>query len=243
MIEIMSYGEVACTNLVKRATAWNLLAPGGIGGLLEITQGGQRYYPLYDGKGNVTTLLDANQSVAASYAYDPFGLPVAKSGVIEQPYRFSSKMFDEKTGLSYFGYRYYLPLLGRWLNRDPLGEAGGINLYAFVQNNSVNYVDPYGLWRTHPRYGNWGGEAWSGGTTGSEGPTDSMDACFKQHDHCYDDINKVGICSTRKNCDKELVACLYGLPANSSDWMHPPSNPIYAGFYRTWALSYFQTQY
>ena len=42
-------------------------------------------------------------------------------------------------------FRNYLPYLGRWLTRDPLGEAGGLNLYAFVGNNPVNWVDPWGL--------------------------------------------------------------------------------------------------
>ena len=45
----------------------------------------------------------------------------------------------------YYGFRYYSPAIGRWTTRDPLGEAGGLNLYAFVGNNPVNWVDPWGL--------------------------------------------------------------------------------------------------
>ena len=45
----------------------------------------------------------------------------------------------------YYGYRFYAPEIGRWLTRDPLGEAGGLNLYAFTGNNPVNWVDPWGL--------------------------------------------------------------------------------------------------
>jgi hypothetical protein len=46
----------------------------------------------------------------------------------------------------YYGYRYYIPKLGRWLSRDPIGERGGNNLYGFVGNDGVNRVDAYGLW-------------------------------------------------------------------------------------------------
>jgi len=48
-------------------------------------------------------------------------------------------------GIYYYGYRYYHPDLQRWINRDPLGEAGGINLYGFVGNDPVNRIDPWGL--------------------------------------------------------------------------------------------------
>jgi RHS repeat-associated protein len=58
--------------------------------------------------------------------------------------QFSTKPYDDKTGLSYYGYRFYAPALGRWMTRDPIGERGGINLYGFVDNNPINYVDPDG---------------------------------------------------------------------------------------------------
>ena len=49
------------------------------------------------------------------------------------------------TGVIYYGYRYYDPQTGRWPSRDPIGEKGRINLYGFVGNNSLNYVDHLGL--------------------------------------------------------------------------------------------------
>jgi len=49
------------------------------------------------------------------------------------------------TGLYYYGYRWYAPNLQRWVNRDPIQEEGGINLYRFAQNDSVNFVDLFGL--------------------------------------------------------------------------------------------------
>jgi len=51
---------------------------------------------------------------------------------------------------SYYGQRYYNPSTGRWLSRDPLGELGGINLYGYVGNNPVSFVDPYGLFAPAP---------------------------------------------------------------------------------------------
>ena len=50
-----------------------------------------------------------------------------------------------KTGLYYYGYRYYDPLTGRWPSRDPIGEEGGVNLYGFVGNDGINLADVLGL--------------------------------------------------------------------------------------------------
>ncbi|MFN0138230.1 MAG: RHS repeat-associated core domain-containing protein [Phycisphaerae bacterium] len=61
------------------------------------------------------------------------------------PFRFSTKYFDAETGLSYYGYRYYSARLGRWLSRDPIGEAGGVNLYGFVLNSPPNFFEALGL--------------------------------------------------------------------------------------------------
>jgi RHS repeat-associated protein len=53
--------------------------------------------------------------------------------------------YDPECQHYYFGYRHYDPRLGRWLSRDPLGEAGGFNLYAYCGNDPVNRHDPLGL--------------------------------------------------------------------------------------------------
>jgi RHS repeat-associated protein len=52
-------------------------------------------------------------------------------------HRFSTKYFDAETGLYYYGYRFYHPVLMRWLNRDPIEEEGGLNLYGFCGNNTI----------------------------------------------------------------------------------------------------------
>lgn len=51
------------------------------------------------------------------------------------------------SGLYSYGYRFYDPHVQRWVNRDPLGEAGGNNLFAYLVNNPHNYFDPYGLYK------------------------------------------------------------------------------------------------
>lgn len=136
--------ERDASNNVVGEYLWGQNMGGGIGGLLDLKQGGQSYSYLYDGKGNVTALIDSTQAVAATYTYDTFGNLMSKTGSLNQPFQFSTKPYDEKTGLSYYGYRFYSPALGRWINRDPLGETGGINLYGYVGGNPVNFVDPAG---------------------------------------------------------------------------------------------------
>jgi len=134
------------SNNMVREYLWGLnVGGGGIGGLLKLKQGGQNYSYVYDGKGNVTALLDPGQAVVAVYTYDAFGILMSQTGSLDQPFKFSTKAYDGNTGLSYYGYRFYLPAQGRWMTRDPLGEAGGLNLYGFVTGDPVNRVDPMGL--------------------------------------------------------------------------------------------------
>ena len=126
---------------------------GGIGGLLArssawgSTNWASHAYYHADGNGNITCLIDTNQSVVASYRYDPFGNTLSQSGSLADAntYRFSSKEIHTNTLLYYYGYRFYDPNLQRWLNRDPLGEWDDINLYAFAYNNPECYVDSDGL--------------------------------------------------------------------------------------------------
>ncbi len=124
---------------------------GGVGGLLARShhsgQTTNHFYYYADGNGNVATLLNASQTVVAEYQYDPFGNLLSMRGVLAEGnlYRFSSKEYHPNSGLYYYGYRFYDPNLQRWLNRDPIGERGEINLYRFVYNNPINLVDPWGL--------------------------------------------------------------------------------------------------
>ncbi|MBI4664768.1 MAG: hypothetical protein HY735_38760 [Verrucomicrobia bacterium] len=124
---------------------------GGIGDLLARSQNvsatsDHNYYHA-DGSGNVTAMVNSAQKLVAKYLYDPYGRVLASSGPLAEAnlYRYSSKEAHELSGLVDFGRRFYDPSLQRWLNHDPLGEAGGINLYGFVGNDPVNRVDPLGL--------------------------------------------------------------------------------------------------
>jgi len=92
-------------------------------------------------------LVDASQVTVASYRYDPFGNPISLSGSLAgaNVYRFSSKEIHVNSGMYYYGYRWYDPNLQRWLNRDPIMELGGINLYGFVGNDPVDGCDLFGL--------------------------------------------------------------------------------------------------
>ena len=100
---------------------------------------------MVDGNKNITGLVDENAVKVNSYEYSPFGKLSTNNETIEQPFKFSSEYYDSETGLIYYNYRYYDVNTGKWLKRDPIQEEGGYNLYAFVNNNPVNYFDNLGL--------------------------------------------------------------------------------------------------
>ena len=77
---------------------------------------------------------------------DAFGNTIWQSGPLADffRHRFSAKYFDAETGLYYYGYRFYHPVLMRWLTRDPIEERGGRNLYAFCDNGMPRKFDALG---------------------------------------------------------------------------------------------------
>jgi RHS repeat-associated protein len=84
----------------------------------------------------------AGQSGAFTYTYSEFGAPSAGDVLT---YRFAGYRYDTETGLYYVRARHFSPVLGRFLQTDPVGIAGGANLYAYVNNDPLNLVDPFGL--------------------------------------------------------------------------------------------------
>jgi len=108
------------------------------------------YYIITDHLGTPRQIVDSAGTVVWHAAYLPFGRAQILTGTITCNLRFPGQYFDEETGLHYNFHRYYNPDTGRYLTADPIGLAGGINLYAYVQNDPVNFVDPWGLTASCP---------------------------------------------------------------------------------------------
>jgi RHS repeat-associated protein len=104
------------------------------------------YFYMNDRLGTPEAMLDENQQVVWEAVYQPFGEAAVHPGSsVVNNMRFPGQYYDSETGLHYNYFRYYDPSVGRYLTPDPIGLAGGINLYAYVSGNPVNWVDPLGL--------------------------------------------------------------------------------------------------
>ncbi|WOO43393.1 RHS repeat-associated core domain-containing protein [Rubellicoccus peritrichatus] len=148
--------ELDGTGALIRSYTWGtdlsgtMQGAGGVGGLLAMSMESITTYPSYDGNGNVMALVDSvSGSVSAEYEYGPFGESIRSTGVLAEanPFTFSTKYQDSESRLIYYGYRYYDAELGRWLNRDPIEEAGGLNLYGMLSNDALNKSDYLGMAR------------------------------------------------------------------------------------------------
>lgn len=116
--------------------------------LLTREMGSEKYNYLYNGHGDVTSLVDSAGVVNASYRYDAFGNHLESTGTVENPIRYAGYQYDEESKLYYLNARYYDPKIARFLSedtyrgsaRDPLS----LNLYTYTINNPLKYYDPSG---------------------------------------------------------------------------------------------------
>jgi RHS repeat-associated protein len=123
---------------------------GPLTGLLPASPDGQTtvdklYYFIDDHLGTPQIVTDDAGAVVWKADYRPFGAADITVDKITNNLRFAGQYADAETGLHYNYHRYYDPSTGRYLTADPIGLAGGINLFAYTSNNPVNLIDPLGL--------------------------------------------------------------------------------------------------
>ena len=150
--EIDSSGTVTATNTF------------GGHGLLSRNASSATVFYTFDPQGGVAQRLTASDAVGSTDAYNAWGSRTTTGGADVFTYGAQWGYYtDGETSLVLCGHRYYDPAQGRWLNRDPIGYAGGVGLYAYCGNEPVQGIDSRGLQE---------GGTTGGGTTGGEGGND-----------------------------------------------------------------------
>ncbi|MFJ7109501.1 RHS repeat domain-containing protein [Pseudomonas sp. NPDC098740] len=132
------HGSVRCLH-------WKIGKPGKVAA-------DQLRYSLDDHLGSCAIELDQDAQVISQEGYYPFGATAwyARGSEVDVDYktiRYSGKEMDD-SGLYYYGARYYAPWLQRWVSADPAGDVDGLNLYGFVGNNPMRYIDNAGFSKT-----------------------------------------------------------------------------------------------
>ncbi len=105
--------------------------------------GSTKTYLHHDRLGSVIALSDDSGAVLQAYSYSPFGQTAILAGTA---FGYTGQRYDSEVGLYNYKARVYAPAIGRFLQPDPIGfDAGDLNLYAYINNDSVNSTDSFGL--------------------------------------------------------------------------------------------------
>jgi RHS repeat-associated protein len=152
----------------------------GVDQVLAQESAGNVVWLLTDHLGTVRDLVNNSGAVVNHFVYDSFGQVISESNpAIDTRYLFTGREFDQEIGLYYYRARYYDQTTGRFLSEDPIGFDGGDeNLYRYVSNNVLIFVDLDGLMR-------------SSGERGQTGSSSGTDSPFKKMKPHPTDPNKV----------------------------------------------------
>ena len=123
--------------------------------MIDYSEGVQEsFYYLKDILGSTVALTDTDGNVVERYFYEPYGTTIISDGdgsntrtssAYGNPYMWTGQRYDSTNNLYHFWARTYSPVLGRWLQRDPLGYVDGMNLYEYVSSNPMTFSDSLGL--------------------------------------------------------------------------------------------------
>jgi RHS repeat-associated protein len=149
------------------------------------------------------------------------------AGAFANNLRMPGQYFDAETGLFYNYFRDYDPSVGRYVQSDPIGLAGGVNTYGYVGGNPIGMMDPSGLLAIA---GNWCGPNWTGGKEEKFNPaasygyydpaTGQTDRACQRHDACYQECRQQNCSSDNekaacfRKCDRQLAS---EIPFSSRD--------------------------
>lgn len=108
-----------------------------------------------DQRGAPLVATDRDGNITWAAEYDAFGKATVLRSEIVNDLRLPGQIEDSETGLHYNYRRYYDPSLGRYVQKDPIGVAGGLNEYLYAEGNPNTKTDPLGLapWDSLPRRG------------------------------------------------------------------------------------------
>jgi RHS repeat-associated protein len=214
-------GEYSGNTLIQE-TVW-------LGDIPVATLRGSAIYYVHTDHLNAPRMVTqpSNNAIRWRWDRDPFGTTAPNQnpsglGTFSYNLRLPGQFYDAETGLHYNYFRDYDPAIGRYVQSDPVGLAGGVGTYSYVSGNPVTYMDPRGLWQWH---GNWGGPGWGGGRPLNEEnatdedlanspAVDARDLCYWNHDRCILNCHQDScipsgyVASCERKCDHQVARCL-----------------------------------
>ena len=112
--------------------------------IISAKRGGTVEYFHKDALGSITNLTLSNENILVSYRYTSFGSIESQSNEHQNEFTYTGRQIDREAGLYYYRSRYYNSEIGRFTQKDKIGAKGGLNLYLYVKDNPIIYIDPSG---------------------------------------------------------------------------------------------------